>query len=199
MSVIRSGLIEEAVRSSGEWIFVDVGFSSKAKSCCYLKDEGDPTLLTFGDMKENLTSLAKTRGRPLNLVLEAPLSVAFAANGNPVGRNIERRDDSRRYWHVGLGCNVIVATTYIVRAMTDVRPNREIRLFEGLASFKQKGIRSSHRDDVLSLRKVVWEVPGAGKVISAELLAASPEHTLLSAFSVAGMDYGVPPVVAVGG
>jgi len=32
-----------------------------------------------------------------------------------------------------------------------------------------------------------------------EALAASSEHTLVSAFAVAGMNYGVPPVIAVGG
>lgn len=137
---------------------------------------------------------------PLNLLIEAPLSVAFNAAGNPTGRSIERRNRQIRYWYLGLGCGVLVAATYLLRAIYDTRPDREIRLFEGLASFKPRGIRSSHSDDVCNLRKIIWE--GASKlgcVIPPEKLAVSQEDDLLPAFLVAGMNFGVPPVVALGG
>lgn len=199
MTAIRAGRIEEAVRSSGEWIFVDVGFSSGAKSCGLLEGDGKPTALTFRDMQARLLSLASSEGHPLNMVIEAPLSVSFGPNGNPAGRTVERRDGKARYWYVGLGCSVIVATTYLLRAVTDAQPNREIRLFEGFVSFKPRGVRSSHCDDVLMLRNLVWGTTRAGRVVPPEDLAASPEYLLMSAFSVAGMDYGVPPVIAVDG
>jgi hypothetical protein len=83
--------------------------------------------------------------------------------------------------------------------MTDAGPEREVRLFEGLVSFKPRGVASSHCDDVLQLRQVIRGERAVGRVVPPDELAASPEHTLKSAFAVSGMDYGIPPVVVVGG
>ena len=196
---VRAGRIEEATRSSGEWVFVDVGFSSKSKSCGLLSELGDPMNLTFAQLQSRLVTLVKAPGRPLNIVLEAPLSVAFNKSGNPAGRSIELRDGVSRYWYVGLGCGVLVAATYLVRSITEATPVREIRLFEGLVSFKEKGIRSSHSNDVLMLRNVVWGVPGVGRIVPPSELLSSSDQRLDSAFLAAGMDYGVPPVISVGG
>ena len=93
-----------------------------------------------------------------------------------------------------------MAATYLLRSIHDARPVREIRLFEGLASFKHKDARSSHGEDVLNLRKIIWE--GASKlgcIVPPQKLAASQGDIVLSAFVVAGMDFGVPTVVALGG
>ena len=57
---------------------------------------------------------------------------------------------------------------------------------EGLASFKPKGVRSSHRNDVIKLRTVIWDRGSTfGVVVPAEKLAVSPKHELRSAFVVA--------------
>jgi hypothetical protein len=199
MTTIRAGQVKEAVPSSGEWLFVDIGFSSRSKSCGLLGEQGDPHDVTFAQARSYLSDLANTQGRPLNLVLEAPLSVAFAQNGNPVGRSIELREGKSRYWYVGLGCSVLVAATYLLRAVAERRRGREVRLFEGLVSFKPRGVVSCHSSDVLLLRDVVWGVPGVGRVVPPNELPADPDHSLRSAFAVSGMDYGVPPVIAVGG
>ena len=199
MAEIRAGHVNEADRSSGEWLFVDIGFSSKSRSCGLLGEQGQPHELTFSQTQNHLVEQSERSGRPLNIVLEAPLSVAFASNGNPVGRAIELRDGKSRYWYVGLGCSVLVATTYLIRAISDASRAREIRLFEGLVSFKPKGAASSHSNDVMLLRDVVWGTPGVGRLVPPDELAASTDHSLRSAFAVAGMDYGVPPVITVGG
>jgi len=199
MTNIRAGQTDEATCSTGEWLFVDVGFSSKSRSCALLSGEGEPIELTFSQTKAHLVELAAASTRPLNIVLEAPLSVAFAQTGNPVGRSVELRDGKSRYWYVGLGCSVLVAATYLVRAISDAQRTREIRLFEGLVSFKPKGLASKHSKDVLLLRDIVWNIPGVGRVVPPDELAISSDHTLRSAFAVSGMDYGVPPVIAVGG
>lgn len=197
--MIRAGTAEEAFKCSGQWIFVDVGFSERSKSCGLLQDDMQPEALTFSELRTRLRQIAGTPGTPLNLVLEAPLSVAFNSAGNPTGRSVERRDQQRRYWYVGLGCSVLVAALHLLRAIHDTPPAREIRLFEGLVSFKAKGIASNHIEDVKLLQKVVWEPScRVGSIISAQDLAASPTDHLESAFSVAGMNFGVPAVVAVG-
>lgn len=199
MYAIRAGTIEECHPSAGDWAFVDPGFSAKAKSCGLLVQSGQPELLTFGELSARLAALVATGDVPLNLVIEAPLSVAFGPAGNPVGRSIERRDRSSRYWYVGLGCSVLVSATYLVRAISEAGLAREVRLFEGFVSFKQQGVRSNHCADVVSLRRVVEGDTTIGRIVSPVSLATSPDHRVVSAFAVGGMNYGVPPVVAVGG
>lgn len=198
--MIRAGTLAEATRHSGEWVFVDLGFAEKAKSCGLLLGDGKPEEVSFSKLTARLLEIVASAQQPLNLLIEAPLSVAFNEHGNPTGRVIERRESRTRYWYVGLGCSVLVAATYLLRSIHEANPRSEIRLFEGLASFKPKGVRSSHSDDVLKLRKVIWDSGSkSGVIVPHEKLAASPKHRLLSAFLVAGMDFGVPAVVALGG
>ena len=198
--MIRAGTNAEANRHSGEWVFVDLGFAEKARSCGLLLGNGEPDEISFSQLKAKLLEVVVSDVRPINLLIEAPLSVAFNEHGNPTGRRIEKRKNQTRYWYVGLGCSVLVAATYLLRALHDANPSCEIRLFEGFASFKPKGVRSSHSNDVISLRKVIWGGSStSGFVVPAEKLAVSPKHELRSAFVVAGMNFGVPAVVALGG
>jgi hypothetical protein len=196
MPQIRAGRIEETRPPSGQWVYVDPGFAGdKGKTCGLLIDGSVPTVHTFAALREALVSLVQEDGPPLHLVLEAPLSVAFSARGNPVGRSIELRAGQSRYWYSGLACSVLTSATYLLRAIADAVPCREIRLFEGFVSFKPRGVRSSHTADVLLLRRVVRGELAVGQIIVPEALAAAPDHVLRSAFAVAGMDPGIPPVI----
>jgi hypothetical protein len=152
--------------------------------------------LSFSQLKIEITTIYGKGTTPLNILLEAPLSVAFGSNGNPAGRSIERRNRQTRYWYVGLNCSVLVAATYLLRSMSELSVSREIRLFEGLVSFKPNGVPSSHTQDVIALRNVAWS---QGESFPPEELASKHGDRVVSAFRVAGMDFGVPPVVCVGG
>ena len=206
MQVIRAGKMEEAIRSSGEWLYLDVGFAAKSRSCGFLEDGKVPNILTFAETRDRLLAIVKTPGKPLNLVLEAPLSIAFCPKGNPVGRAIERRDEETpigtknavRYWYMNLGCGVLVSATHLIRAITNTNREREVRLFEGFASFKKPGTKSSHINDVLRLRDVIHENRSVGRVVPPNELKTNAYDELQSAFAVSGMNYGVPPVVLVG-
>ena len=145
-----------------DWAIVDIGFSSTRKSCgvgIYRSGTWQsPQEITFGQLLETLTTLITTpTSTPLNLVIEAPLSAAFNAQNNPVGRIFEKRDGSAktRYWYVGAGSSVLLASVYLLRALHNC-PNRtrDIRLFEGFVSFKE-GIASSHAADVAGLWQAV--------------------------------------------
>ena len=200
MSSIRAATVAEVTRSSGEWIFVDLGFAREAKSCGLLVGKGEARALSFSQLQSEVASICSSGHAPLNLLLEAPLSVAFGANGNPAGRSVEKRDAQSRYWYVGLGCSVLVAATYLLRSVFELSPTREIRLVEGLVSFKPKGVRSSHAADVTALREVAWhQSVSHGRIVAPGELASNKGDRVLSAFRVSGMDFGVPPVVAVGG
>lgn len=194
--LIRAGLLDEASKKSGEWVFVDPGFAMDGRSSCGLLEASagrEADAVSFGKLKKRLEDIAIDGDQPLNLVIEAPLSVAFSALGNPAGRHFELRNGKSRYWYVGLGCSVLTSATYLLRAITDAKPTREIRLFEGFVSFKAKE-KSNHRKDVLDLKQVVWDEK------KEYIVAPKPLdrlNTIKSAFAVAGMDYQVPPVIIV--
>src|SRR5438874_1419213 len=132
--MIRAGLVSEVQRDSGEWIFADVGFSRNASSCGLLVGNGEPSEMTFGKFVASIAQAAARGDSPLNLLIEAPLSVAFTGDGNPTGRSVERRGRESRYWYAGLGCSVLVATMHLLQAVLAEHPRGEIRLFEGFAS-----------------------------------------------------------------
>lgn len=197
-SISRVGAAQTTVLSPelGDWAFVDLGFSSNSKSCGLLLNDQPATSLKFSTLTEVLCEEARKSGPPLYLVLEAPLSVAFNQEGNPTGRSIEKRGSQTRYWYVGLGCSVLVAATYLLRSLVNAAPQRDVHLVEDLVSFKPKGQASSHEQDVMALKRVICEPSlKTGTVVPPGALVQNPQHTLVSAFAIAGMDFGVPPVI----
>ena len=193
---MRAGLVSEVIRTSGDWLFVDIGFARDKATCGLLLHDGEAQAVTFAQLKGRVLELVSLKGSPLNLVIEAPLSVAFTKDGNPTGRSMEKRDLRTRYWYVGLGCTVLVAATYLVKAIAHSKPNRAIRLFEGFVSFKEKGAASCHTDDVMCLRDVVWHPdrhPGA--ITPPERIGLREADRVTSAFDVLGLDVGIPPVI----
>ncbi len=197
--MIQAGSISEVKKASGQWAFIDMGFARNARSCGLLVGGGEAEEVTFSELLSSVSDLAASGShQQLDLLIEAPLSVAFDVRGNPTGRTVDRRGSQTRYWYVGLGCTVLVATTYLLRHVVDMGTRREIYLFEGFVSFKPKGVRSSHSGDVKRLREVAWDSRrGSDAIVPPEALRLSADDVLVSAFKVAGMDFGVPPVVKV--
>ena len=195
--MIYAGTLNHLHRSSGQWVFVDVGYSSSAKSCGFLVADGMPTALTFGELKERLIELSQSEGEPLNLVLEAPLSCSFNKAGNPTGRSVEKRGSATRYWYVGAGAAVLLGSLDLVGSLRSSRPVRNIRLFEGFASFKDKA--TSHTKDVEDLRDIFWNTESEiGRVFGSDQLCQKPTDSIQSVFLLLGVDYGVPPIAVVG-
>jgi hypothetical protein len=128
--------------------------------------------------------------------LEAPLSVAFGADGNPMGRSIEKQKGGTRYWYVGLGCSVLVANLYLLKAVSDAHPVREVRLYEGFVSFKNNAKRSSHIGDVQALKAVVWSGGREGGSFSEPIpLEGSRDARLTSTLALLGLDADPPPII----
>ena len=193
--MIRAGTVEEIRRESGDWAFVDMGFAALKKSCGLVVGIDPAKTLSFGELVKELTGLARSKPDPLNIVIEAPLSVAFTAQGNPCGRLFEMRGQNTRYWYSGSGCAVLVATMYLLRAMDLAGPSRQIRLFEGFVSFKDKALKSDHASDVKALRDIAWHPDKHRQAILPPDQLARPTDTISSAFEVIGLDYGIPPVL----
>ena len=196
---MRAGLITEITKTSGDWVFVDVGFSRDKKTGGLLVNDGTPVALTFSDLRRQLVELSSKPGLPMNLVLEAPLSAAFTGSGNPAGRSMERSGKDHRYWYAGLGCQVTIAAAYLLRGILESNIRREIRVFEAFVSFKSKESASSHTQDVLNMRSVAWhEADHIGRVISPDALLGPDARTIESAFKVFGFNCGIPPVILAG-
>ena len=185
-------------QDSGDWVFVDVGFARQGKKTSGIAIGNErPREVEFASLAALIIEEMCRGSKPMNLLIEAPLSVAFDARGNPVGRCIEKRGPDTRYWYVGPGCAVLTAATYLLRRLNESASDRRVRLVEGFASFKTGVSRKrSHAEDVCKLRDRAWNRAGAkGCVVAPENLGAKQGDCLVSAFKVSGMDFGVPPVV----
>ncbi len=198
-AMIVAGVREQARRDSGQWVFVDIGFSRDQSSCGIAIGDSRPRNVRFSDLAPCIARELESDTAPLNLLIEAPLSVAFNAGGNPTGRSIERKNGKTRYWYMQGGAVTLLATMHLVRDLYEIRPTRELRLFEGFASFKHKKKNYSHASDVSNLRRVVWGERDKGKIVDAEGLKMRDEDILVSSFLVLGMDLGIPPVVVADG
>ena len=195
--MIVPGVPQMASRDSGKWVFVDIGFSQDSKSCGIAIGDSAPHAIHYGDLGPQIAHEVSNGSCPMNLLIEAPLSIAFNAKGCPTGRKIERRDGSTRYWYVGAGAATLLAAMHLLRQLHDMHPAREIRLFEGFASFKSKEEASSHAADVSKLRSVAWGGSDKGRIVCREGLKMWDNDCLNSAFAVSGMDFGVPAVVVL--
>ena len=198
-AMIVAGVRDQARRDSGQWVLVDIGFSADKRSCGIAVGDSQPRNVRYADLAPCIARELESDTAPLNLLIEAPLSIAFNARGNPTGRSIEKKNGKTRYWYMQGGAVTLLATMHLLRDLHEMQPTREVRLFEGFASFKHKETRSSHADDVSNLRRVAWGGREKGRIVEAEGLKMRDEDILVSSFSVLGMDLGIPPVVVADG
>ena len=192
---IRAGNYSKIDKRNGEWLFIDLGFGEKAISCGVLKGEGQPKVVSFG----KLVKLAKWEAQqnapsPLNLVLEAPLSVTFNKDGNPTPRACDRKNGEARDWYRYAAPSMILAAGYLLRALANCGIQREVRLYEGFVSFKTSDTKTNHIEDVKALKDVVWNQKKDRTFAPAQLKRCESDH-LESAFGFVGMDFGIPPVI----
>ena len=198
--MIHAGTVADIDWNSGTWVFLDIGFSKRRKSCGLLFHDAEPGEFQFNKALALIVDHVAKAQRPVNLTIEAPLSVAFDKAGNPSGRSIEKQGAKTRYWYNGLGCAVMVAAMYLVRAIHESTPQQDVRLFEGFVSYKDPTVASSHVRDVRLLREVVKSRgASAGAIIPCDSLRMAADDKLVSAFCVAGLDCGVPPVIKCDG
>ena len=204
---IRAGTVEEIYNREGEWLFIDIGFSPDKRTCGVLEqpekdteEQPTPKNATFGES----VNLAKNRAQqgvplPLNLVLEAPLSVTFNQHGNPTPRACDIKDGKNRSWHKQPALGLITATGYLLQTLAACGIQRDVRLYEGFASFKLPGVKSSHTRDVKALRDAVWDPrnPERGEIFCPTELKRCKNDKLVPAFGFMGMDLGIPPVIRV--
>ncbi len=190
---IYAGKISQ-IENSGRWIFLDIGFSGSKKTCGIAFDKGESKTIYFGEVYDAIIGFVKESAEPVNLVIEAPLSVAFDDKGNPVGRSFERKGNFSRYWYVGAGCSTMVAAIYLMSQLAKAKIKAEIRLFEGFASFKGKTKNSKGNSHTKDVKKLQNAIKSNKKGCFIDL---AKYENYQSSFKVLGLDFGVPPVIAV--
>jgi hypothetical protein len=90
----------------------------------------------------------------------------------------------------------LVAALYLVKSISERCGSAEVRLFEGFVSFKKKGTRRNHLRDVEILRDAVFnQAAFPGTIVEPKALRMADSDILKSAFLVAGIHTGIPPVI----
>jgi hypothetical protein len=193
--VITSGSLHDLTSADTLLAILDVGFARQRRSCGLVLPNSKPQCLTFGEATQCIITFVSTASSPVNLVIEAPLSVAFTHDGNPTGRTVESQNGLNRYWYVGLGTSVMVAALYLIKALPAGSGAPPVRLFEGFVSFKRAA--SDHLADVRALEHVI-RTPRLypSHIVAPEGLRASPTDSVQSAGQLCGIDFGIPYVIS---
>jgi hypothetical protein len=148
---LRSGLV----------VAVDLGFAERDETCglawrCGAAPE-EAASTTFGGCIRRIAELVTAAEARAALIIEAPLSGCFNADGNPMARDYgETRANGRslesgRGWYCGAGAIVALGAVFFLRRLRDAlgKSDATIVLFEGFVSFKRK--KSEHVDDARKL------------------------------------------------
>ena len=206
---ITAGTKDDINKDSGQWMIVDIGFSSTDPSCGVWTDTGteeqEPYVVTFGELVEWVTKEARREDntRTLNLLIEAPLSVAFQQdNNNPTRRSCDIQGEKHRDWYVNAGGTTLIAAGNLLWELNNCKRVREVRLFEGLVSFKNKEDQpeskkertEEHKKDVMKLKNAVWSGEGRD-IFTRKALPQTIGHRIESPFHFFFDKDLIPPVI----
>ena len=85
--MINAGKTDDFSRDPEDWIFLDIGFSSEAKTCG-LKIFGEPAKnQSWADACLGIKKAIRSGNKDINLMIEAPLSVTFNSKNSVVTLN----------------------------------------------------------------------------------------------------------------
>jgi len=157
-------------------VAVDLGFSGNERStgvAWTLPSQSDAKKHQFGEavaaVVEKCRSLAE-----ITLILEAPLSAAFDALGNPRPRGNFEREPKSRWWSVGPGASTALSALFFLRQLhCELKTaNVTIHLVEGFVSGDDSGdhakVAAALRDGFQGKKNCEWHsVTEEGSVISA--------------------------------
>ena len=168
---IVAGLEGQVNCNCGDWLIIDIGMSSTRRTCGVWCDPDTFKVMHFYELKNVLTDRAKIDDRgPLNLAIEATLSVAFLPNGNPGYRLCDiyepfpNQKPESKHWNQNGGRATILAAQFLLRELHESQPKkRQIRLFEGHVAFKRyidykpfEKETNPHLKDVLVLKNAIF-------------------------------------------
>ena len=126
----------------------------------------------------------------LNLVIEAPLSIAFQENGNPTIRRCDRLPGKSlpRPYYTNAGATTFIAALMLFRELRMVQVRRTMRLFEGFLSFERSSGGSDHMKDAMKIRDAIWTGRNCDLFAPENLLESSDDRIESAAFSFLDID-----------
>ena len=143
------------------WAYIDLGFSIDKPTTGLALNNHPAIELSFSDALLEVTSwINLSNSNTVCIAIEAPLSVAFSINGNPLGRNeVEKRSTSNltrtRYWYQQPGATVFIAAHRFLDQLS-ANSLTTVILFEGFISYKPKiNLPKNHAYDADSLRNAI--------------------------------------------
>ncbi len=193
---LQAGSKSELLVTTHPWVILDIGFSQN-KSCGLILGSCEPICLNFGETCRAVADWINHQNSPINLMIEAPLSMAFDLKDNPVPRKVEKLGSITRPWYSGPGATVLVAAIHLIAYLRDRCPDASIVLFEGFVSFKPREGKSDHRWDANRLSESVRSGPSASVEFWDEADLRADGTTLMSVFVPCGFNPGIPAIVRV--
>ena len=194
---IFAGTAEQFSRDPEDWILVDSGFSGRQASGRVTPSTGlrlpvwpVGRNVSWSEAKQLTSTFLSSRTRPINVMLEAPLSVAFSDDGNPAPRAFEKSDNSSRYWYLQGGAVTLVSAAYMIGHWFKSN-GPDLHLFEAFLSFKNQ--RQDHSDDANDM----LEAALTSTPLSPAEMVQQPTDKLQSSTLELGLDFGVPPVFVI--
>jgi hypothetical protein len=225
------------------WVIIDIGFSNNSRSCGVTingKQIPDPVgpyrvtsckPKTLGDKHYGMLCPAITQwlsqhqssgpNRPVNLMIEAPLSMAFtkrsepggklqgAHQGNPIARIPDRLEGSdtndrtqvqQRLWYTQPASGLMIASIRLIQELAIALDGWNIRLFEGFVSFKKGDERTGHWRDTYKLWHALQVEDKAPKPLSSAIINPQKAiaQSVLELINLSSTSE-VPPVLRVSG
>ena len=196
---IRAGTQDEINALEGDWLLIDLGFHATDATSGVLKilNPGAAEVLagnfTFGDTVNLTTATIGQRiWTPLNLVLEAPLSMTLGNAGNPITRACDIGNGPARSWIAGAGPVVTVSAISLLTKLRDAGIEREVRLFEGFVSGRPDL-------DHVGVCRLLWDAVSQlanHQIFVGDAIKKNANDELLTILWILGMGpNAVPPVI----
>ena len=177
-------------------MILDIGFS-KNPSCGLILGSSDPRCVNFSDACRSSVEWIQRQDSPINLMIEAPLSMAFDQRGNPIPRRVEKFGSQTRPWYSGPGATVLIATLHLIVHLREYCPEASIKLFEGFVSFKPPEAKSDHIWDAVRLSDSIRSGPNEMVEFWGQEDLEAQGTVLSSVFIPCGFDPGVPAIVRI--
>lgn len=179
---------------------IDIGFTEKSRSSGIAIQHGSTGDVTKKQvMYGDLTTVFQQEINHANvhLIIEAPLSMCFHPNGNPMGRGFEVQQHKKvetRYWYMSPGTTTLVAAALFIKKLSDVYTQywRKVYIYEGFISFKAQ--RRSHSDDAMDLLEVLTN-KREGRIIDWEDMNSYGSGNIMSVGLLTHNLRGIPSVV----
>lgn len=179
-----------------DWIFIDIGFGGRKNDGRIGKSTGlklpglKSSNETWADTSRKIVDFLEQRDSAVNIMIEAPLSVAFDISGNPAPRSFEKTNKGARYWYVPMGTNVAMSALLM---LGNIRKNltTKVNLFEAIVSFKTR--KTDHSSDTEAMFDAVIN----SSMQPLKDFRQKPSDIVESLGSRVNWDFGIPPVFVV--